>query len=280
MKNTSRGQRGRPPREEATLTRVDVMGGFDYLSAEYTKQYFPRHAHEQYLIGLIKSGMHDVWCRGELWHAGSGAIATFAPGEPHFGGAGVESGWTQGILYLPERIIREVLWEGSDTHIGTLSFRSPFQHDARSEASLRQLIGLLEEPASSLEIEEALYDLLPPLFAGTNTDNKISKSASRGLERAREYLYSHYGENIRLEELARVAELSKGKLIAGFNASFGVPPMRYLIQVRLEKARELLRQGLGIADVAYAVGFADQAHLTRHFRAMLGVTPARYLLPE
>ncbi|PXA87713.1 hypothetical protein DMC47_31390, partial [Nostoc sp. 3335mG] len=78
----------------------------------------------------------------------------------------------------------------------------------------------------------------------------------------------------------RHRRLSKGTLIAGFKAHFGVPPQRYLIQVRLAEARALLRQGVGIAEVAYTVGFADQAHLTRHFRAVLGVTPARYVVAE
>ena len=280
MLDKNRATRGRPPTDLATLNRVEVLGGFEYLLAAYKKQYFPRHAHDEYLIGLIKSGTHDVWCRGELWHADAGAIATFAPGEPHFGGAGIDDGWSQGIVYLPERLVQEVMRDVPGAPRGTLSFRSPFQHDAGAEEGLRRLLGLFDANASALEIEEALFGLLPRLFVGSTGADQGIKVAPPALERVRDYLHAHFDQAVRLSDLAGIAELSKGVLIAGFKAHFGVPPQRYLIQVRLTEARALLRQGVGIAEAAYAVGFADQAHLTRHFRAVLGVTPARYIVEQ
>lgn len=276
MRDSAKIPRGRPPSDEAILKHVDVMGGFEHLSAAYRKQYFTRHAHDEYLIGLIKTGAHDVWCRGELWHADAGAIATFAPGEPHFGGAGVDDGWSQRIAYLPEQIVRDVMRDVRGASWGTPSFRSPFQHDVDAEHNLRRLFGLLDANASALTIEEALYDLVPRLFAGSTDADRRIKIAPVALKRVRDYLHAHFNRNVQLSDLAGIAGLSKGTLIAGFKTHFGVPPQRYLIQVRLSEARALLRQGVGIAEAAYAVGFADQAHLTRHFRTVLGVTPARY----
>ena len=269
--------RGRRPSDQAILKRVEVMGGFEYLSAAYRKQYFPRHAHDEYLIGLIKTGAHDVWCRGELWHADAGAIATFAPGEPHFGGAGIDDGWSQRIVYLPEQIVRDVMQEVPGASRGTPSFLSPFQHDAGAEQNLRRVFGLLDANASALKIEEALYGFLPWLFVGSMDADRSVKVAPAALERVRDYLHAHFDQNVQLSDLAGIAGLSKGTLIAGFKTHFGVPPQRYLIQVRLGEARALLRRGVGIAEAAYAAGFADQAHLTRHFRDVLGVTPARYV---
>ena len=279
MPDRQKALRGRPPSDQATLQRVEVMGGFDYLLAAYKKQIFPRHAHDEYLIGLIQSGTHDVWCRGELWHADAGAIATFAPGEPHFGGAGIDDGWSQRIVYLPEQLVQEVMRDVAGVPQGTLSFRLPFQHDRHAEQGLRQLFALFDADASALEVEEGLHDVLPRLFIGSESADRGVKSAPAALERVRDYLHAHVEHAMRLSDLAAIAGLPKGTLIAGFKANFGVPPQRYLIQVRLDKARTLLRQGGGIAEAAYAVGFADQAHLTRHFRAVLGVTPARYRVP-
>lgn len=257
------------------------MGGFDYLSASYSRQYFTRHAHDEYLIGLITDGVHDVWCKGEFWHADAGSIATFTPEQPHFGGPGLEDGWSQGILYLPETIINEVMHDVYGPSEGTFSFHSPFQHDAVAERRLCNLFKLFEVNAPALEIEESLFDLLPRLFAtGCSKVNTLSKPTSKRLETAREYIHANFDQNIRLEDLAQTSGLSKSRLIAEFNAHIGVPPLRYLMQVRLEKARAMLRDGSAIAEVAYSVGFADQSHLTRHFRAILGVTPARYIVPD
>ena len=80
--------------------------------------------------------------------------------------------------------------------------------------------------------------------------------------------------------LAAIAGISKRSLIASFRSHFGLSPQRYLIQIKVNEARNLLRRGIEIADAASAVGFADQSHLTRHFRSTLGVTPARYTNDE
>jgi AraC-like DNA-binding protein len=201
------------------------------------------------------------------------------PSHPasHFGGAGIDDGWSQRIVYLPEQIVRDVMQEVPGSSRGTPSFLSPFQHDAGAEQNLRRFFGLLDANASALKIEEALYGFLPRLFVGSMEADRSIKVAPAALERVRDYLHAHFDHNVQLSDLAGIAGLSKGTLIAGFKTHFGVPPQRYLIQVRLGEARALLRRGVGIAEAAYAAGFADQAHLTRHFRDVLGVTPARYV---
>jgi AraC-like DNA-binding protein len=55
-----------------------------------------------------------------------------------------------------------------------------------------------------------------------------------------------------------------------------MPPHAYLVQIRLLRAKALLRRGRPIAHVASATGFADQSHFTRHFKRLMGVTPAKY----
>lgn len=61
-----------------------------------------------------------------------------------------------------------------------------------------------------------------------------------------------------------------------FRARFGFTPHAYLTQVRVARARELLAAGAPIARVAFAVGFADQSHLTNRFKQWVGVTPAEF----
>lgn len=260
------------------MKHVGYLGGLDYLVANYRKQDFPRHAHDEYLIGLIDRGVHDVWCRGELWHADFGSIATFAPGEPHFGGAGIDLGWSQKIFYLPERLIRHVLEDSGVAPLGTLDFKSPFQRNEYAALGLRFLWGLLEDRYSSaLAIEEHLVRFLPQLMTQASKLNvSMRKPLPPKFSNVRDFIHAHLDEPVQLGTLAVIAGCSKAALIAGFKLHFGIPPNRYLIQVRIEEARRRLRQGLDIADVATSVGFADQSHLTRHFKAILGVTPARY----
>jgi hypothetical protein len=61
-----------------------------------------------------------------------------------------------------------------------------------------------------------------------------------------------------------------------FVRAYGITPHRYLVGRRVDRARHLLTTGCPPADAAIASGFYDQAHLTRHFTRVLGVTPAAY----
>ena len=65
-------------------------------------------------------------------------------------------------------------------------------------------------------------------------------------------------------------------LVRAFRREVGIPPHRYLTGRRLDRARHLLLAGHRPSDVAVEVGFHDQAHLTRHFKRTLGVTPGAY----
>jgi len=58
---------------------------------------------------------------------------------------------------------------------------------------------------------------------------------------------------------------------------FGTSPHRYLIMRRLQKCKDMMRAGTSLAETAFACGFADQAHFTRHFKNAFGMPPGRWL---
>jgi AraC family transcriptional regulator len=80
---------------------------------------------------------------------------------------------------------------------------------------------------------------------------------------------------LRLADLAAPVGRSRFHFARLFKASTGVTPHQYVVRRRVERARELLRAGGGIAGVAAAVGFASQSHLTAHVRRAYGCTPGR-----
>jgi AraC-like DNA-binding protein len=97
------------------------------------------------------------------------------------------------------------------------------------------------------------------------------------MRRIREYMEVHLGESIDLSMLAGVAGLSVHHFARQFKQSIGVTPHHYLTQKRVERAQEMLaKTDLSLAEIAYAAGFSDQSHLSRHFRHMLGTTPREF----
>ncbi len=86
----------------------------------------------------------------------------------------------------------------------------------------------------------------------------------------------NYADNVSMERLAQIANLSPFHLNRVFCSELGMPPHAFQTQVRIIKAKELLHRGWSISRVASVAGFADQSHLTRHFKRLIGVTPGEY----
>ena len=90
-----------------------------------------------------------------------------------------------------------------------------------------------------------------------------------------EYIDSHLQENIALEALAEIAQLSVHHFARAFRQSLGIPPHNYIVQRRVEHAQQLLRNtDLPLSEIAIDAGFTDQSHLARHFRTFIGVSPS------
>ena len=98
------------------------------------------------------------------------------------------------------------------------------------------------------------------------------------LHQATDYINDHLEQELSLSNLAAVVQMSPFHFARLFKQSTGLAPHQFVIRCRVERAKELLLQGkLGIADIAVEVGFANQSHLTRHFKRIVGVTPRAVL---
>jgi AraC-like DNA-binding protein len=95
-------------------------------------------------------------------------------------------------------------------------------------------------------------------------------------ERANEYLRAHVHRNVQLAELATACDTNVYVLLRRFRECFGMTPHAFHLQVRIAKARRLLAGGTSPVDVAALTGFADQSHLGRRFKTIVGVSPGEY----
>ena len=93
---------------------------------------------------------------------------------------------------------------------------------------------------------------------------------------AREYLADNVAEKVSLEELSGVAGVSRYHLLRLFKNGTGLPPHAFQTQLRVERAKVLLRKGWAPVQVAMETGFADQSHFTHKFRQFTGITPRQY----
>jgi transcriptional regulator GlxA family with amidase domain len=97
------------------------------------------------------------------------------------------------------------------------------------------------------------------------------------MRRVGEFVETRLAERLDVATLATSAGLSVFHFAREFRRSAGVTPHYYLMQKRVERAQQLLiASNLSLAEVALAAGFADQSHLARRFRQVLGITPRQF----
>jgi AraC family transcriptional regulator len=97
------------------------------------------------------------------------------------------------------------------------------------------------------------------------------------LNRVQEYVGAHLGECISLDQLARAAGLSRMHFAAQFHAATGRRPREYVLQQRIDRAKEILSiTDMPLAEVALTVGFQEQSYFSTVFRKLTDETPARW----
>ena len=246
-----------------------------FLSADYRQQIFDRHFHEEFAIGVIESGCQQfVYDGRRRLDMTGGSVALIAPGIVHSGEPG-EDGWRYRMLYPSKALVQRLLAESVVLDCER-SFHAPSVIDDDLYHRLAALHLASEGgDADSLELETRLLEILVLAFtrhAGVRgTLGRFHNSA--GLLRARDALMDRLASNSTLDDLAAIACLSRFEFLRQFRHMFGLPPHAFLRLARVRFARDLIREGLPLAESALASGFADQAHMNRAFRRTLGFTP-------
>lgn len=157
--------------------------------------------------------------------------------------------------------------------------RQPMRFLERECPDVRRFAVALETGDTRLAQESALAELIRWLFTRALLDaDELCEDPprARAIRQAQEYLAASLSGNPSLEDLATVTGTNKFVLLRYFKKEFGIGPHSYLVRLRVERARYLLARGQPPIEVATAVGFADQGHLGRHFRRIVGVTPGEY----
>jgi AraC-like DNA-binding protein len=268
--------------EVARYWRHSAVPGVDLLRARFVTHRYGRHSHETYTFGLIEAGVEEFDYGGSLLRAGQGALALLNPEVVHTGQAGVPDGWAYRVLYPQVEVVAGIAAELGWPR-GTPYFRDCIIHDARTAELLRAAHVAAEHGdrlASSSLLSTAVAGLLSahsgPAGARAQGAPGCSGRAPGAVRLIRDLLAARLAEPPSLSELAQVTQMSPFALLRAFRAETGLPPHAYLNQQRVRTARLLLDGGAPPADVAAQTGFADQAHLTRHFKRVVGVPPGAY----
>ena len=189
------------------------------------------------------------------------------------------------VFYLPRMALDAIASEAGAPRPGDLRHRLGVSvHDPVVRHLLSSLLPLMEAPeqANSLFVDHVLLAItthMATVYAGLKADTGMPQGGLAPWQerRAKELMSASLNEDLSLSRLATECGLSSRHFARAFRLSTGMPPHRWLVWQRVERAKELLgTRALSLVDVAMFSGFADQSHFTRVFKAVVGVTPGAW----
>ncbi|WP_180100220.1 helix-turn-helix transcriptional regulator [Achromobacter mucicolens] len=260
----------------------------DVLIADLRAYRYAPHFHDAWSIGAIEHGRCDFTVQGEAHAACAGELVVIAPGQVHTGGtaagplayrmAYIDPAWFQdharALHARGARLAGPVIADAalcaqwlealtpdeiapaersarlSAALFGTLAAHGEALGEGRTPAAGTPAAGMPAAPSS--DDLSAITDVCALLHARMAADPSCAPD---------------------LQALAQAQDRHRTTLVKQFARRYGLPPQAWLRNWRVARARVLLRGGLPLADAAQAVGFADQAHLTRVFKQVYGSPP-------
>jgi AraC-like DNA-binding protein len=233
---------------------------------------FPSHSHEHVCIGLARDGEHD--CRYGLRRhiVEKGDLMLVNPGEVHDGKPSGRHGRRYSMLEVNADTFRLLCRDAIDAEqfeFKRAVLRAPCAGDALA-AWLESLSGC------DTRVERDAGAAFFGLVAGRALDLRRPK-ATRGLATIVAQQMREQGPEVdSIGEIGAQRGISRFQLIRAFKQAFGLTPEDFRRQLRVERARALLAGPRRLSEIALCAGFADQSHMTREFRRLVGLSPGYY----
>ena len=253
----------------ASFRRDPALPHIETRRACHSRACYKPHSHPTFSIGAIDAG-------GSVFTGSGAAAVRLAPGSLVLVPAGCvhacnplpEMAWSYQMLHLDARWLRE--------HAPALDRDTARVLDCPLlYAQFCAMNELLFSSGSAQEKDAALLAFL----------DACASAAADALPSARKPVPPQLAPVLNtlqaqplasLQQLAQSAGMSRYQLIRAFRAATGMTPHAYRLNASINRARDSLQAGTALAQLAHELGFADQSHFQRVFKAHAGITPGRY----
>ncbi len=228
-----------------------ICYGFQKCSSGYS---FGPAVRSYYLLHYIQTGSGTLYKNGQSYPVNTGDIFVILPGETTTYQASTDTPWAY-------------CWLGFHCP-GDLDFlKVPVLHQAPVRHIFEQIRKCGEDGQSDFRIFSLTHELLW----------QLSAPAKRPVENYAVYAKTHlenmYMTDVSIEHLAGSLHIDRRYLTNVFRKSYGISPHAFLMELRLNKAREFLRSGCTVTDAAAMAGFSDLPNFSKKYKSRFGLTP-------
>lgn len=262
------------------IKKTTGLMGISILKGIHIQHEFEKHIHNLYCVGLITSGKRLFTIQGTEYLLQKNDMYICNPDDVHTCSSvdGKDNSYL--VLCIAPELIQTMHSTSHDEAEYKIRFTNVFPKESCIHIEFRKLCRLLESEIMILKKEEQLYSFLEKLYCEFQDKEKTQetetdKAGIRILE-IKDFIQNHCTSDFLLADISSMFKFSPFYINRMFKKEIGISLHCYQIQMRIEKSRKLLAEGLSISDAAVSSGFTDQSHFHRFFKKYVGVTPGIY----
>lgn len=249
-----------------TLLRRAV-GPFEIVRMCVPGHRFPPHSHDRHLISANLCGFEQVRHDDDEFELDDSDLGLLNAGDVQ-ASTSPDQRWTFVSLYIAPPRDGALPWR-----FGERSIRSSHIVRALAEVADSCFGRELDDRAFESRLDAIVQAVLD---AAGRLDGAAPDSADRQIDYVRDALSAEGGPDVSVKSLAAAVGIGPSELVRRFKNVNGLPPIAWSYDRRLHRALHLIEDGASLAQVAAELGYCDQAHLSRRFKATIGASPAQW----
>ncbi|MEH6447663.1 MAG: AraC family transcriptional regulator [Oleispira sp.] len=267
------------PDNQFQYTKSQHLDHVSVLQAEMNNFSYAKHSHEEFSFGVTLAGRQDFFATGAFHRSYPGNIIVFNPGEVHDGQSGVNDTLRYRMLYVHPDQLEPLLNSAGVKQSKDFRIVESMLDDPLLRQHILSMALLIENKTNSkIQQECALYQMAVCIAQrhGESAPDPKRRKVDRLLLQAQDFIHQNIQSDMSLDDISQQANLSKYHFLRMFRQQFGITPHQYILNCRINRAREDLEAGALLNDVVFEYGFSDLSHFNRRFKPIYGMTPLQY----
>jgi len=244
-----------------------------FENVTHSNENFIKHYHDTYTIGLTYTGFLKAYNGNQVYNSYEYSVRINNPSEVH---SGTSQEWSH-VNFYPSTELLSNIYEQNFGEKKTPYFARHIIENKKLFLKLHKFFDAYFKKDDAIVIESYLIDALSTLIQTSTVYTKEYQDIyndKRIVKDTYEFIKDSLDTNLTLDSLALNVNLSKYHFLRFFKKEFGLTPHAFIINERLNRANNLIKDGYSISEASIEVGFNDQSHFTRNFKKYFGYTPS------
>ncbi|WP_024953975.1 AraC family transcriptional regulator [Sulfurospirillum arcachonense] len=261
------------------FTKVFTDTKLPFIELRYSNSnaHYKKHFHSTFSIGVNKEGVSTYTNSDKVYTLDKNMISIMNPNVVHSCNSCSEVLNEYYMMYLDKDWCRDIQKSINDEVEEFVHVKEHILEDKNVYKEFLNLCEYLYSQNSYLDKEDEVIKFLIKFFSlyiEQDTDEVVDVK----FEKIVAYLDENYQDNISLSELSEMFDLNSFYIIRLFKSQMNLTPRSYLLNVKINRAKEFLKKGYSIVDTALECGFFDQSHFHKNFLKIVATTPNEYRL--